>query len=432
MALPPLNIIYPFDETGTAKSNYIQDELRVVPPVNNRILVPSKGAFYAKSLIVRNNEKTLVAGRDYELCALYQEATEEVGQAVNMMIYFHNPEIEGNVYLTYQVVGGIYTGTWESVQHYVNLLLVDPRKVKWDDVLYKPELYAPMDHFHDVNDVYGLDVIPPELSRIRQVIMRVRTKEMRKVYERILKIKTDTEKLLNLKLKEINTVTNRFISYDERMNQVNTAIAGLQGYINILGNAETLLGKVNTVPTIQTVLDEYQRAIQAHSSSITSLSNKTKTNAADITAKYNELIEKFMHYVELITDNQVNVSTKAGSFIANKLQLNVQEWKAFGITVTQPSSGIVESVANPDGHQQTQTIHLKAPGQHYFRNYNDATSRYITEKIATSFNMTEILAEYMRKLPTSQIKPNSSIMVFDINGNPYKVGLTELRAYILG
>ena len=49
MALPPLNIIYPFDETGTAKSNYIQDELRVVPPVNNRILVPSKGAFYAKS-----------------------------------------------------------------------------------------------------------------------------------------------------------------------------------------------------------------------------------------------------------------------------------------------------------------------------------------------------------------------------------------------
>lgn len=153
--LPPLDIRYPFDPTGHDSGNLVVGERHTLPPIHRRMIVPREGAFYANSLHITQNQRTLVKGKDYELAALYHDATVEVGQDVNIIIYMSNLDIVGDIDITYQVIGGKFTGAFEAIQQYVNVLLVDPRKVYWDDILDKPELYAPKEHFHDINDVYG-------------------------------------------------------------------------------------------------------------------------------------------------------------------------------------------------------------------------------------------------------------------------------------
>lgn len=191
--LPPMNIRYPYDPTGKSKSNYVAGEVHTLPPQLQRIIVPALGAYYADSLVVRYNDRELIRGVDYELAALYHDATVATGKDVNVMIYFSNQDIVGDVVLYYQVVGGQFTGVWESIQQYVNALLVDPRQVRWDDILNKPHFFVPKEHFHDINDVYGLNFLIPKLEEIRQAILRIRSKEMRRLYDHFLKVKRDTE-----------------------------------------------------------------------------------------------------------------------------------------------------------------------------------------------------------------------------------------------
>lgn len=237
MVLPPLNIRYPYDPTGNAKSNYVAGERHTLPPVNQRIIVPKLGAFYANSLIVRYNNQELIRGVDYELAAIYHDATVATGQDVNVMIYFGNKDIVGDVELYYQVVGGQFTGIWESIQQYVNVLLVDPRKVRWDDIANKPEQYAPKDHFHDINDVYGLNHLIPKLEEIRAAILRIRTKEFRKLYDRFLQIKKDVEAAIDNITNVVHAEVDNVIRNNDQMTLVQNSIRDITArLVNLEGN----------------------------------------------------------------------------------------------------------------------------------------------------------------------------------------------------
>lgn len=226
MSLIPLQLRYQFDPSGDDVANLVTGETHEIPPINRRIIVPRMGAFYARSMRIRNQQRDLVLGVDYHLAGFFQDATIATGQDVNVMIYFE-AGIQGEVTLTYQVVGGMYTGIFETIQDYVNALLVDPRKVKWDDILNKPELYVPMEHFHDINDVYGLNYLIPKLEEIRLAIMRVRSKEMRKIYDRILRIRNDVDKVV--------------AQANQQLGENRTLTAGLQAEINLLKSNLTTL-----------------------------------------------------------------------------------------------------------------------------------------------------------------------------------------------
>lgn len=279
--LPPLNIRYPFDPTGDDPGNLVRDERHTLPPVHNRIIVPKLGAYYANSLIVKQQGKILVKDKDYELAALYHDATVAVGQDVNIMIYFTNMEIDGDIEITYQVVGGEFTGVWEAIQQYVNVLLVDPRKVRWDDILHKPELYAPLDHFHDINDIYGLNHLVPKLEEIRQAVMRVRSREMRKVYDLIFKIKRDTEDAIKEASETIiNNVRNQ-INNTEELNEIRQTVATLRTKVEALeSNTE-----------VQTALRELREKDNTLQNRISALEDGRATKE-ELTAKYNELLRE--------------------------------------------------------------------------------------------------------------------------------------------
>lgn len=285
MILEPLKVRRPYDPTGKSPDNYIQGETHTLPHLVRRIIVPRMGAFFAKSLIVRKGQDTLELGKDYELAALYHDATVEVGQDVNVLIVFTNENIVGEVEITYQVVGGQFTGTFEMIQQYVNALLVDPRKVKWDDILAKPDFYAPREHFHDINDIYGLNELVPSLETIRQALIRIRSKEFRRVYDRLVSIKGSIDE-------SIRNFTSRLNEIDER---TGGSGSNLENIKERLRNALARISAIENSTAFADLSKSVQAELQRFRSLVEGFTN-TKADKAKVDEQYNTLISKVNNY----------------------------------------------------------------------------------------------------------------------------------------
>lgn len=277
--IPALKMIYPYDNTAQDKGNFIADDVKVIPPNGGKVVAASKGAFYADTLIVRKGQEVLQLNRDYELAGFYQEATEETGKPVNVLVVFKD-HIDGEIRMSYQVVGGIFIGVWETVQDYINILLVDPRKQRWDDILDKPELFAPMDHYHDINDTYGWDVLPYKISELTAAVTRIRSKEMRLVYDRILRIKKDSENLINTRLSSLDKVVSDYINNNSELSQLKLSIRTINDYIAVLGDANELLTKVGEIDG---------KITRASAKVKSDLQNNFASQFNAITGQYNDL-----------------------------------------------------------------------------------------------------------------------------------------------
>lgn len=286
MAILTLKSRYPFDPSGNDTVNFVGGERHELSVKGNRIIVPKQGAFYRRSLVVqRDGNEVLKEGVDYFLGGFYQEATAETGLEVNVVIVFDD-RIQGNVYLSYQVVGGLYSGIFETIDEFIQALLVDPRKTRWDDILDKPEFYAPMPHLHDINDVYGMDYIIPVLEEIARSIRYLRHREFRKVYNAIAVVRNDMEfridglsdevkennrqladTILNLRSTINNVNKNKKdiealrklipVNLIERVKTAETDIVGLKANINTIDNQLTdILVSLSTLKTKSQSYDE--------------------------------------------------------------------------------------------------------------------------------------------------------------------------------
>ena len=249
------------------------------------------GAFYAKSLVVRKGTDTLQLGRDYELAALYHDATVAVGQDVNVLIVFTNDNIVDEIEIDYQVVGGEYTGTFEMIQQYVNTLLVDPRKVRWDDILAKPDFYAPREHFHDINDVYGINDLVPVLEEIRNALIHIRSTEFRQVYDRLIALKGRYEvDIANVlaKLKEMEGITGGTASNFESLR---ASIRELFAQIATKATQDDLTGKYNDLIALLRTKANQTDVDQKHTELTTSVG--TKASKEELKTKYDDLLAQF-------------------------------------------------------------------------------------------------------------------------------------------
>lgn len=324
MSLIPLQLRYQFDPSGDDVANLVTGETHEIPPINRRIIVPRMGAFYARSMRIRNQQRDLVLGVDYHLAGFFQDATIATGQDVNVMIYFE-AGIQGEVTLTYQVVGGMYTGIFETIQDYVNALLVDPRKVKWDDILNKPELYVPMEHFHDINDVYGLNYLIPKLEEIRLAIMRVRSKEMRKIYDRILRIRNDVDKVV--------------AQANQQLGENRTLTAGLQAEINLLkSNITTLTNELASLRN-QNGLAEKVAALETAANQLKSNDNIFNNQINDINTRIDSLLTSNGQYTELMNRFDALVDRTTGKL----KQVAYSTTTDRNNVVTISSAGVIDS-----------------------------------------------------------------------------------------
>lgn len=396
--IPALKMIYPYDNTAQDKGNYIPDDVKVIPPNGGKVVAASKGAFYADSLVIRKGQETLQLGRDYELAGFYQQATEETGKPVNVLVVFKD-HIDGEVRMSYQVVGGIFIGVWETVQDYINILLVDPRKQRWDDILDKPELYAPMDHYHDINDTYGWDVLPYKISELTSAVTRVRSREMRLVYERILQIKRNTEELINTRLAALDRIVANALSNNTELSQLKVAVRTLNDFIAALGDAEELLSKLDSIDS---------KITKATAKVKSEIQNSIVSDLDNLIQNYNTLKGK----VDQLTTDVTNL--KALTATVNNLSDRVN---TLDTTILRDSKAYTDAKFNTANNNLNTAI----------KGVKDITTELTgqLEELKTRMERVSGLCQEFGNLPKKSFSKGTSVLARDADGNCYQMVTPE-------
>ena len=150
---------YPLDITGLDNNNLVLGERHELTAGLKRAFVPTYGAFFSESLVVRESEtnKTLVSGVDYVAAQLEQSASLLTGKEICSVIVITNPEVDQRISIDYQVLGGEFSASTQALVNMVENLDLDERPVLWGDILGKPTAYPPTPHLHDIGDLYGFE-----------------------------------------------------------------------------------------------------------------------------------------------------------------------------------------------------------------------------------------------------------------------------------
>lgn len=171
--MPEPLIRYPLDRTGTNPDNLVVEEVKTLSVNPYRPAFPSYGPFFSDSLVVRdhNTNALLVKDSDYKNVQLLRTPTLDTGKEIYEGIVVINPNVSGQIRLTYQTLGGLYQQTAQSLDALYNAFLADDRPVDWLNVLNKPATYPPSLHNHLLSDVFGFGPVVTELERIRNAIV---------------------------------------------------------------------------------------------------------------------------------------------------------------------------------------------------------------------------------------------------------------------
>lgn len=160
----PAPFTYPYDPIGTDPSCLIVAELHnVTPPVDlerANFIVPLAAPFYSIGLHVRTgslpNSPALVEGTDYILTHRFVEASNFTGRQIYGSIMFINRQYTGNVWLTYQTLGGAYTLNDVGIVESVTRSLYNIRLVSWTQINGLVAAFPPIPHPHDTADLTGM------------------------------------------------------------------------------------------------------------------------------------------------------------------------------------------------------------------------------------------------------------------------------------
>lgn len=166
-------IKYPLDLTGLSPDSLVTNESHTAPRERARGFAPKYGAFFTKSvrIIHVGTGQPLAAGRDFICLHLYEKATRATGQEVCAAVLITNDAMDGEFLITYQALGGEFSGNVEVIENLLAQLALDNRPVKWGDILGLPNAFPPSEHLHDIDDLYGFEYMVEALERIRAAIL---------------------------------------------------------------------------------------------------------------------------------------------------------------------------------------------------------------------------------------------------------------------
>lgn len=174
MPLPPYQ--YPFDATGAALSNKLINEQHIVtpPPVQSKdanFIVPNAAPFFKTGLILRTgpntNDPLLVEGVDYILTHPFIEATFYLNKLIFGSILFLDRQFTGNVYVTYNTLGGAFTLDDYSIVRSITNSLYNILTVGWTQIAGLPQAFPPIPHDHTQStDMVGLSEVVQQLMML--------------------------------------------------------------------------------------------------------------------------------------------------------------------------------------------------------------------------------------------------------------------------
>lgn len=163
--------LIPYDFTGTALSNRRTNEthtLMVATGKTNRAFVCKHGAFYSKSMVIRDATTiALKPGIDYKTVYHYQDLSTLTGKEIMGFVVITNPAVKSPVSVSYQAVGGPFAVSVDELKALLATLDVEDAPLVWGDIIGKPDAYRPdPKHLHKYWQLYGLETTVKQIDRI--------------------------------------------------------------------------------------------------------------------------------------------------------------------------------------------------------------------------------------------------------------------------
>lgn len=162
--IPGLNkpIYLSKDPSGNGPNNLITDEYHSTASNQPTLFKPRYGKFYKEGSHLYNLLRTgdlaeLVYKTDYVFVELDVPASEESGLEVYKAVHVKTASHSGNLYFTYQAVGGADQADLALAYTVTNTVLTLNEAIEYSDIENKPGSFIPAQHKHDVADVYGFE-----------------------------------------------------------------------------------------------------------------------------------------------------------------------------------------------------------------------------------------------------------------------------------
>lgn len=171
---PNLKVRYEFDKSGRNPNNLVSNEQHTTTQRIRKIIVPHYGHFYNDSVILTD----LTSGQEVPRSDYFFEDPSEVialktGLAASMVIVVTNSQLGNRFAVTYQAVGGEYTGANVNLlKQKLDNLSHDNRPVEWENIRNKPTTFNPADHRHPIYQTFGYESLIYIIERyIRAVLV---------------------------------------------------------------------------------------------------------------------------------------------------------------------------------------------------------------------------------------------------------------------
>jgi hypothetical protein len=164
------------DINGTLPENHITNEHHDIGIGRNRLIVPEYGAFYNKSLVIKDLQGNVIDPGGYSVYELYEEAADKSGEAVYNSIVIEDQNVPSKVTIEYRAYGGKFARNARLLVEWVNEKLnqaVDP--IEFKDLTDRPHAYDPEWHLQLWDEVYGWSYIKRPLDKLENDIVLDRT-----------------------------------------------------------------------------------------------------------------------------------------------------------------------------------------------------------------------------------------------------------------
>ena len=165
----------PVDNTGTAATNLISNELHQNVSTSVTFINPNAGSYFKDSMQVYSvdglgNLTPLVNGVDYKHGDLDTEATAGTAKKVYRRILFLRPIVTSLISISYQAYGGLNNINYAALYTAFASAALGTN-TPLSSIANVPLTFNPQDHVHDIRDVYGMEYFAGFLSNIQAALI---------------------------------------------------------------------------------------------------------------------------------------------------------------------------------------------------------------------------------------------------------------------
>lgn len=170
----PLLYKYPLDTTASDINNKTEREhFNLASQINYpyKVLVLAHGYFYTDTVhIVDSKDNLLIPNVDYQCIYFNPEVTELTGLNACAAIVVKKKDVDLDLYVTAQLVGGKFCNVSYAIAQVAQTLLNNTRKPHWNNIIGIQDSFRPNGHLHALWQLYGFTQRVVTLKRITKAL----------------------------------------------------------------------------------------------------------------------------------------------------------------------------------------------------------------------------------------------------------------------